>query len=190
MTGADEVTGAATGAGDVAGTADATGPEFAGGSCPFGYGAGTGTGVDAADIHHALRRRSFLRGAAVGAVGAAAITAGGFGTAQAVSSSGSSSTGSGRTIAFHGAHQAGILTPPQLAATFVSFNVVAADRTALQQMFRTLTDRARFLPAGGTPVDLGVASPVTSSAPVMRCFAPRAGRAPRRAVRAARRGLR
>src|SRR5581483_7311524 len=120
--------------------------------------------VHSADIHHALRRRSFLRGAAVGAVGAAAVTAGGFGTAQALSSSSDSSeTGSGRTIAFHGAHQAGILTPPQLAATFVSFNVLAADRSGLQQLFKTLTQRARFLTQGGTPVDLGVASPPSDS---------------------------
>jgi deferrochelatase/peroxidase EfeB len=155
MTGADT----ANGAGDMgASTGSGTG------SCPFGYGAaGTGAATsEPADIHHALRRRSFLRGAAVGAVGAAAVTAGGFGAAQAVSST-DSSTRSGRTFAFHGAHQAGILTPPQLAATFVSFNVLAADRSALQQMFKTLTERARFLTAGGTPVDLGVASPPSDS---------------------------
>ncbi|HEV2346825.1 MAG TPA: iron uptake transporter deferrochelatase/peroxidase subunit [Actinocrinis sp.] len=138
-------------------------PDAGTGSCPFAELADP----DAhGDFRHALRRRSFLRGAAVGAVGAAAVTAGGFGVAQAVSSSGSSGTGSGRTIGFHGAHQAGILTPPQLAGTFVSFNVIAADRPALQQMFRTLTQRARFLTAGGTPVDLGVASPPSDSSTI------------------------
>jgi len=138
------------------------------GSCPFAsladgpHGHGDGT----QDLHQALRRRSFLRGAAVGAVGAAAVTAGAFGTAQAVSTdnSGSTSTGSGRTIAFHGANQSGILTSPQNAATFVSFNVIATDKAALQQMFKTLTDRARFLTAGGTPPELGVASPPSDSA--------------------------
>ncbi len=136
------------------------------GACPFADLAGSEAAHG--DLHHALRRRSFLRGAAVGAVGAAAVTAGGLGAAQAVASSSSSSdgTGSGRVIPFHGAHQAGILTPPQLAATFVSFNVIATDRAALQQMFRTLTERARFLTAGGTPVDLGVASPPSDSSTI------------------------
>jgi deferrochelatase/peroxidase EfeB len=163
MTGADDV----TGAGDANGISAAA-PEIGAGSCPFGYGAaGSDSAVSPADLHGALRRRSFLRGAAVGAVGAAAVTAGAFGTAQAVSSgSGSSSTGSGRAIEFHGAHQAGILTPPQLAATFVSFNVIASDRNALQQMFKTLTERARFLTAGGAPVDLGVASPPSDSSTI------------------------
>jgi deferrochelatase/peroxidase EfeB len=112
-----------------------------------------------------LRRRSFLRGAAVGAVGAAAVTAGGFGTVQAVAGR-TDGTGSGRTVEFHGANQAGILTPPQPAGTFVSFNVIAADRAGLQQMFKTLTERARFLTAGGTPADLGVASPPSDSSTI------------------------
>ena len=149
--------------------AEVVGVDAGTGSCPFAALADTGgpgtAGINAADFHQALRRRSFLRGAAVGAVGAAAVTTGAFGAAQAVSSSGTGSDGadSGRVIEFHGAHQAGILTPPQLAATFVSFNVLAADRTALQQMFRTLTDRARFLTRGGAPADLGVASPPADS---------------------------
>ncbi|MGH6657738.1 MAG: iron uptake transporter deferrochelatase/peroxidase subunit [Actinocrinis sp.] len=120
----------------------------------------------AADFHHALRRRSFLRGAAVGAVGAAAVTGGAFGTAQAMSSSSSadrSGSGSGRSIAFHGPHQAGILTKPQAAATFVSFNVLATDQADLRKMFQELTTRARFLTAGGRPADLGVASPPSDS---------------------------
>lgn len=123
-----------------------------------------GVSCHAPDLHHALRRRSFLRGAAVGAAGAAAATTGGFAAARAASSpTDTTDTGSGRAIAFHGAHQAGILTPPQAAATFVSFNVIAADRAALQQMFKTLTQRARFLTQGGTPADLGVASPPSDS---------------------------
>lgn len=127
------------------------------GSCPF-------AALAEPDPHHALRRRSFLRGAAVGAIGAAAVTTGGFAAAQAASSStDAAETGSGRVIPFHGAHQAGILTPAQPAATFVSFNVIAADRAALQQMFRALTQRARFLTQGGTPADLGVASPPSDS---------------------------
>lgn len=123
-----------------------------------------GAYTHSADVHHALRRRSFLRGAAAGAIGAAAVTAGGLGTAQALSSSADvSESRTGRVIPFHGAHQAGILTPPQSAATFVSFDVIATDRAGLERMFKTLTQRARFLTQGGTPPDLGVASPPSDS---------------------------
>ncbi|MBS2963070.1 deferrochelatase/peroxidase EfeB [Actinocrinis puniceicyclus] len=128
------------------------------GSCPFA------AGIDGADVHQALRRRSFLRGAAAGAVGAAAVTAGGLGAARATASAADGGgAGSARTIPFHGAHQAGILTPPQLAASFVSFTVVARHRAELQRLFKTLTQRARFLTAGGAPDDAGVASPPSDS---------------------------
>jgi deferrochelatase/peroxidase EfeB len=62
-------------------------------------------------------------------------------------------------VAFHGAHQAGVTTPQPSAATFVSFNVIADDRAALADLFRTITERARFLTGGGTPADLGVGAP-------------------------------
>ena len=106
-----------------------------------------------------LHRRSLLRGAAIGAAGAAVLGAGAVAADRAVAATnGGGSAGSGRRIPFQGAHQAGILTPPQATATFVSFDAVAPDRAALQQLFRTLTDRIRFLTAGGTPPDVGVAS--------------------------------
>jgi deferrochelatase/peroxidase EfeB len=82
----------------------------------------------------------------------------------AADTTGSGSGASGRVIAFEGAHQAGITTPPQAAASFVSFNATATDRASLQQLFRTLTDRVRFLTAGGTPADVGVASVPSDSA--------------------------
>jgi deferrochelatase/peroxidase EfeB len=124
-----------------------------------------------------LQRRSFLRGAALGAAGAAVLGAGAVAADRAVASDSSSSsssssssgpgsgpTGSGRRIPFEGVHQAGILTPQQAAATFVSFDAIAPDRAALQQLFRTITDRVRFLTAGGTPADVGVASVPSDSA--------------------------
>jgi deferrochelatase/peroxidase EfeB len=70
----------------------------------------------------------------------------------------------GRRIPFEGAHQAGITTPPQAAVTFASFNAVATDRAALEQLFRTLTERIRFLTAGGTPPDVDVAQNPADSA--------------------------
>ncbi|NUS15668.1 MAG: deferrochelatase/peroxidase EfeB, partial [Streptomyces sp.] len=62
-------------------------------------------------------------------------------------------------VAFHGAHQAGVVTPTPAAATFVSLDVIADSKAELTDLFRTLTERARFLTAGGTPVDLGVGAP-------------------------------
>ncbi|MFC1440494.1 iron uptake transporter deferrochelatase/peroxidase subunit [Streptacidiphilus sp. N1-10] len=109
-----------------------------------------------------LRRRSFLRGAAVGtAVGVGAL---GVERAAAAGSDGGDPGPAGRRIPFEGPHQAGITTPQQAAATFASFDVTAVDRTALRELFRTLTDRIRFLTAGGTPPDVSVASVPADSA--------------------------
>ena len=54
---------------------------------------------------------------------------------------------------FHGPHQAGVLTPQQAAMMVVAFDVLAADRDDLQRLFRLLTDRIRFLTAGGPAPD-------------------------------------
>jgi deferrochelatase/peroxidase EfeB len=56
-----------------------------------------------------------------------------------------------RSIPFYGEHQAGIATPPQTAATFLSFDMTVANRAQLTELFRTLTERAAFLTTGGTP---------------------------------------
>lgn len=134
----------------------------AGGSCPFTGAESTGV-VDSAALHSALRRRSFLRGAAVGAAGAAAVAAGVAGAAAATADDSDPTTGSGRVIPFHGANQAGILTKPQAFGTFVSFNATVSSRAELMDLFQTITSRTRFLTAGGTPADLGVASPPADS---------------------------
>jgi deferrochelatase/peroxidase EfeB len=55
------------------------------------------------------------------------------------------------SIPFYGRYQAGIATPPQTAADFLSFDVTAANRRELIDLFRTLTDLAAFLTQGGTP---------------------------------------
>jgi deferrochelatase/peroxidase EfeB len=97
-------------------------------------------------------RRSFLRGALVGA-GAAAVT-GMTVTADAATSN---------SVPFHGIHQAGIDTPPQRQAVFASFDVIAADKAELKDLFQTLTDRARLLTAGGALPPLGITAPPADS---------------------------
>jgi len=97
-------------------------------------------------------RRSFLRGALAGA-GAAAVTG------LAVSADAATST----SVAFHGVHQAGIATDPQKQAIFASFGVIAADKGELTDLFKTLTDRARLLTAGGALPPLGITAPPADS---------------------------
>jgi deferrochelatase/peroxidase EfeB len=55
------------------------------------------------------------------------------------------------SIPFYGATQAGIATPPQTAADFLSFDVTAQGRRELVDLLRTLTERAAFLTKGGAP---------------------------------------
>ncbi|MBF9070563.1 iron uptake transporter deferrochelatase/peroxidase subunit [Streptacidiphilus fuscans] len=121
------------------------------GSCPFGFGSS---------------RRTFVK-SALGAGAAGAALAGGALTltgatatpAQADSASTADDAFSTGSVAFHGAQQAGITTPAPAFAAFLSMTVIAADRKGLEQLFRTLTDRIRFLTSGGNPPDLGVGAP-------------------------------
>jgi deferrochelatase/peroxidase EfeB len=103
-----------------------------------------------------LRRRGFLRGAALG-VGAVGAVAGG---ATALTASGAAAatpaTSASHTVDFHGAHQAGITRAVQPSSVFLSFDVTAADRRELTELLHTVTERARFLTAGGTPAALGI----------------------------------
>lgn len=101
-------------------------------------------------------RRGFLAGAA--AVAGTGLVAADHGAASAAAQPGES----GR-VAFHGRHQAGILTPPQRATAFVSFDATAENRGELTDLLRTLTDRARLLTAGGSPDELGITAPPADS---------------------------
>jgi deferrochelatase/peroxidase EfeB len=96
-------------------------------------------------------------GVAIGGTGAAGL-AGAFGgrSAQAAPAGASS-------VAFHGVHQAGIVTPPQAHASHVVFDVLASGRAELTDLFHTITDRARFLTAGGHPPEIGIAGPPSDS---------------------------
>jgi Dyp-type peroxidase family protein len=102
-------------------------------------------------------RRSFLKGVLGGAAAAAAanLVPAGVGHAQGTGYQDDynklATEDSTHSIPFYGQHQAGIATPPQTAAAFLSFAVTAGNRRELTDLFRTLTERAAFLTKGGTP---------------------------------------
>jgi deferrochelatase/peroxidase EfeB len=118
-------------------------------------------------------RRSFLRGLAGGVAGG--VVAGGAAGAAAGYAAHSPApdpvaagyeaivTGTAPAVPFHGKHQAGILPGSQRATAVVSFTATAASRAELTDLFQTVTDRARFLTAGGTPPPVGIDGPPPDS---------------------------
>jgi deferrochelatase/peroxidase EfeB len=118
-------------------------------------------------------RRSFLRGMASGVAGGVvaggiAGAAGGYavrgaGTDPAAAENLAELQGRLPAVPFHGAHQAGILPPPKAATAVISFNATAESRAELTELFQTVTDRARFLTAGGTPPPAGIGGPSPDS---------------------------
>ncbi|MCX3061062.1 iron uptake transporter deferrochelatase/peroxidase subunit [Streptomyces beihaiensis] len=111
-----------------------------------------------------VSRRRFLHGAAAGAgttaLAGGMLIAGAHADADAASGGGSDMADS---YPFHGAHQAGVLTPKQRASCYVAFDVTAQDRAGLVGLMKTLTARARHLTTGGAPADLGVGQPPADS---------------------------
>jgi deferrochelatase/peroxidase EfeB len=59
-------------------------------------------------------------------------------------------------VPFHGRYQAGIRPASAPQSAVISFNATADGRAELTELFRTITDRARFLTAGGTPPPVGI----------------------------------
>lgn len=117
-----------------------------------------------------IGRRGFLQAAAAGAAVGAGTLAGvgavtGVGATGAASgvASGSAEATTRTEYPFHGAHQQGILTPPQRNAAFVALDVTAANRAELADLLKTVTERARFLTTGGTPPDPGLTAPPRDS---------------------------
>jgi deferrochelatase/peroxidase EfeB len=118
-------------------------------------------------------RRNFLRGLAGGVAGgvvvggAAGATAGYFAksTPPDLSAVANEAAVTGRlpAVPFHGQYQAGILPVPQRATAVVSLDATADDRASLVDLFQTVTDRARFLTAGGTPPPVGIDGPPSDS---------------------------
>jgi deferrochelatase/peroxidase EfeB len=116
------------------------------------------------------RRRAFLRGAlSAGVTGAVAGAAGGYAyraTRPAPASQVAlehDAAGLLPPVPFHGKYQAGILPPPQQQTAVISFNATADGRAELADLFRTITARARFLTAGGTPPPVGIGAPPSDS---------------------------
>lgn len=103
-----------------------------------------------------IDRRRFLRGAALTA-GALASggTLGSLTTARAADATKTAPN----TVQFHGTHQAGILQHRQPAVAYLALDSTAASKTELADVFRTLTERARLLTAGGQADNLGISAP-------------------------------
>lgn len=105
-------------------------------------------------------RRAFLRSAAALTAGATTLSLAG--SAAAVTATDRSDAPPGNWP-FEGLHQGGIVTPIQAHACFVALDVTADDRAGLIDLMHTLTDRARFLVAGGVPANPGIGSPPPDS---------------------------
>jgi deferrochelatase/peroxidase EfeB len=115
-----------------------------------------------------INRRNFLKGTAAGAAGTA--LAGGVLIGGARADADAATTAGPVTEAaypFHGVHQSGVLTPgpsdKQAFTCVASFNSTASDKAALADLLQTVTTRARFLTAGGAPLNLGVSQPPSDS---------------------------
>ena len=115
-----------------------------------------------------LSRRKFLKGTATGAAGTA--LAGGvlIGGARADANAATlSDPAEAASYPFHGASQSGVLTPgpsgKQAFTCVAAFDSTAADKAALAGLLQTVTERARFLTAGGIPPNLGVSQPPSDS---------------------------
>jgi deferrochelatase/peroxidase EfeB len=102
-------------------------------------------------------------GGIAGAAGGYALRGSGTGTVPAAAANLAELEGRLPAVPFHGKHQAGILPTPKAATAVISFNATAGSRAELVELFQTVTDRARFLTAGGTPPPVGIGGPSTDS---------------------------
>ncbi|HWU57750.1 MAG TPA: iron uptake transporter deferrochelatase/peroxidase subunit [Microbacteriaceae bacterium] len=115
--------------------------------------------------HSAVGRRGFLGGLGGGLIGSVvgAGIASPLAAGAAASDAVSARAAEPASYPFHGAHQQGILTPAQRNSSVVAFDVTAANRAELQGLLRTITERARFLTAGGSPAEVGITAPPADS---------------------------
>ncbi|MEV7031926.1 iron uptake transporter deferrochelatase/peroxidase subunit [Streptomyces sp. NPDC093272] len=99
-------------------------------------------------------RRGFLRGAALAGAG---LAAGG------ASAPVTGPDAAAAVAPFHGARQLSAVAAPRRTTVFASLDVTADGRAELADLLRTLTERARFLTAGGVPDPVGVTAPPADS---------------------------
>jgi deferrochelatase/peroxidase EfeB len=106
-----------------------------------------------------LSRRKFIKGTATGAAGTALVGRVLTGGASADAATVSSSAGAA-SYPFYGQNQSGVLNPgpssKQAFTCVASFDSTADDTDGLASLLQTLTARARFLTAGGTPPNFGL----------------------------------
>ena len=109
------------------------------------------------------RRRAFLLGGVgAGVAGVVAGAAGGYAYRATRPTSASqqaledAQAGVLPPVPFHGPYQAGIRPAPAPQTAVIAFNATAEGRGELIQLFRAITDRARFLTAGGPPPPVGI----------------------------------
>jgi deferrochelatase/peroxidase EfeB len=106
-----------------------------------------------------LSRRGFLRAGAATVAGAAAAP----GLVAATAGTATAAGAEARLAEFHGPHQAIVYSRPAHAGLFVSFDVVAPDRSSMIDLLHTLTGRIRILVAGGVPAFAGPAAPTSDN---------------------------
>ncbi|MFJ3760066.1 iron uptake transporter deferrochelatase/peroxidase subunit [Streptomyces sp. NPDC090080] len=99
-------------------------------------------------------RRGFLRGAALAGAG---LAAGG------ASAPVTGPDAAAAVAPFHGDRQLSAVAAPRRTTVFASLDVTADGRAELADLLRTLTERARFLTAGGVPGPVGVTAPPADS---------------------------
>ena len=97
-----------------------------------------------------VSRRAFLGTAGAGAVTMAAVPGASLVAAEGTSAAATRSAASHTSpvVPFHGAHQAGIVTPAQDRLLFASFDVLTDDRDELVGMLREWTRASRRMTAG------------------------------------------
>ena len=117
-----------------------------------------------------LNRRNFLKGTAAGAAGTAlagGVLIGGAHADANAATQASDGPAEEAVYPFHGVNQSGVLTPgpsgKQASTSVVAFDSMAADKASLADLLQTITTRARFLSAGGTPPNLGIGQPPSDS---------------------------